>query len=85
MAYAADVTVQVKIKEVGESFYQPMMGPIVSLLEQKGMVQVEDGRKIVFVEGQSVPLTIEKSNGSYTYDTSDLAALNYRIHDAKVA
>lgn len=85
MAYAADFIVQVKIKEVGESFYQPMMGPVVSMLEQKGMVQVDAGRKIVFVEGQSVPLTIEKSNGSYTYGTSDLAALNYRMNVAKVA
>jgi arginyl-tRNA synthetase len=37
----------------------------------------------VFVPGQSVPLTIEKSNGSYTYDTSDLAAINYRINVCK--
>ena len=54
------------------------------MLEEKGMVTMDEGRKVVFVEGQSVPLTVEKSNGSYTYDTSDLAALDYRINHLKV-
>ena len=31
-----------------------------------------------FVEGQQVPLTVEKSDGGYTYDTSDLAAIQHR-------
>lgn len=39
----------------------------------------EEGRKLVFVEGHSVPLTIVKSDGGFTYDTSDLAALRHRI------
>lgn len=48
-----------------------------------GFVQVDDGRKIVFVPGCSIPLTIVKSDGGYTYDTSDLAALKQRLFEEK--
>lgn len=48
-----------------------------------GFVQVDDGRKIVFVPGFPVPLTIMKSDGGYTYDTSDLAALKHRLCEEK--
>jgi len=48
-----------------------------------GFVQVDDGRKIVFVPGFPVPLTIMKSDGGYTYDTSDLAALRHRLYEEK--
>lgn len=48
-----------------------------------GFVQVDDGRKVVFVPGFSVPLTIVKSDGGYTYDTSDLAALRHRLLEEK--
>lgn len=48
-----------------------------------GFVQVDDGRKVVFVPGFPVPLTIMKSDGGYTYDTSDLAALKHRLCEEK--
>lgn len=44
---------------------------------------MDDGRKIVFVPGCSVPLTIMKSDGGFTYDTSDLAALKQRLLEEK--
>lgn len=44
---------------------------------------MDDGRKIVFVPGYSVPLTIVKSDGGFTYDTSDLAALKQRLFEEK--
>lgn len=44
---------------------------------------MDEGRKIVFVPGQPIPLTIVKSDGGYTYDTSDLAALRQRLFDEK--
>ena len=40
---------------------------------------MEDGRTLMFVEGGSIPLTIVKSDGGYTYDTSDMAAIKYRL------
>lgn len=46
-----------------------------------GKVLTEDGRKVVFVQGQKVPLTVVKSDGGYTYDTSDMCALKQRVED----
>lgn len=48
-----------------------------------GLVELDEGRKIVFAPGQSIPLTVVKSDGGYTYDTSDLAALRQRLFDEK--
>uniref|UniRef100_A0A8D2MMX5 Arginine--tRNA ligase, cytoplasmic n=1 Tax=Zonotrichia albicollis TaxID=44394 RepID=A0A8D2MMX5_ZONAL len=73
----------ITIVERGESFYHDMMKDIVKEFEDKGFVQVDDGRKVVFVPGFSVPLTIMKSDGGYTYDTSDLAALKHRLCEEK--
>lgn len=36
-------------------------------------------RQIIQIEGYTVPLTIIKSDGGYTYDTTDLAAIRYRL------
>ncbi|XP_015262793.1 PREDICTED: arginine--tRNA ligase, cytoplasmic [Gekko japonicus] len=69
--------------ERGESYYQDMMADIVKEFEEQGFVQVDDGRKIVFVPGCSIPLTIVKSDGGFTYDTSDLAALKQRLFEEK--
>lgn len=46
-------------------------------------MQLDEGRKVVFAPGQSIPLTVVKSDGGYTYDTSDLAALRQRIFEEK--
>lgn len=35
----------------------------------------------MFVQGLRVPLTVVKSDGGFTYDTSDLAALKQRIEE----
>lgn len=48
-----------------------------------GLVELDEGRKIVFAPGQSVPLTVVKSDGGFTYDTSDLAALHQRLFTEK--
>ncbi|XP_067088269.1 arginine--tRNA ligase, cytoplasmic [Osmerus mordax] len=69
----------VHILERGESFYQDMMTAVVQEFDQKGLAQMDEGRKIVFSPGYSVPLTVVKSDGGFTYDTSDLAALRQRL------
>ncbi|XP_051533691.1 arginine--tRNA ligase, cytoplasmic-like [Myxocyprinus asiaticus] len=73
----------IRIEERGESYYQDMMTAVVKEFEEKGLVELDEGRKIVFAPGQSVPLTIVKSDGGYTYDTSDLAAIRNRLFDEK--
>ncbi|XP_048853587.1 arginine--tRNA ligase, cytoplasmic [Brienomyrus brachyistius] len=73
----------IKIIERGESYYQDRMTDVVKEFEERGLVQLDEGRKIVFPPGQSIPLTVVKSDGGYTYDTSDLAALKQRLFSEK--
>ena len=47
----------------------------VEFLESKGVLQEDEGRKVMFAPNLSVPLTVVKSDGGYTYDTSDMAAI----------
>uniref|UniRef100_A0ABM5FLU8 Arginine--tRNA ligase, cytoplasmic n=1 Tax=Pogona vitticeps TaxID=103695 RepID=A0ABM5FLU8_9SAUR len=73
----------ISLIERGESYYQDKMCDVVNEFEKRGFVQVDDGRKIVFVPGCSIPLTIVKSDGGFTYDTSDLAAIKQRLLEEK--
>ncbi|RNA01887.1 arginine--tRNA cytoplasmic [Brachionus plicatilis] len=73
----------ISLIERGESFYQNLMKEVVADFEKENLVTVEDGRKLVFPPGVSIPLTIVKSDGGYTYDTSDLAALKNRLFAEK--
>ncbi|KAG5449523.1 Arginine--tRNA ligase, cytoplasmic [Clonorchis sinensis] len=69
--------------ERGESFYQSRMHDMVRDLETLNMLQLDEGRKILWAPNCDVPLTIVKSDGGFTYDTSDLTALLHRIHEEK--
>lgn len=73
----------IKITERGESFYQDRMQGVVKLLEEKGLLIEEEGRKVMFAEGIQVPLTVVKSDGGFTYDTSDMAAIRQRVEEEK--
>lgn len=76
---------EIKIQERGESFYQPYMEKIVEDLEKSGFLEEDNGRKIMWgtTEGQGIPLTIIKTGGGFTYDTSDMAAIKQRVNDEK--
>ncbi|KAG8579042.1 hypothetical protein GDO81_010695 [Engystomops pustulosus] len=69
----------IRIIDRGESYYQDKMVQVIKEFEEKGLVEVDEGRKVVFPPGCSIPLTIEKSDGGFTYDTSDLAAIKQRL------
>ncbi|MFB5622744.1 MAG: arginine--tRNA ligase [Nitrosarchaeum sp.] len=69
----------IHLKEVGESFYQPMIPDLVEELRMLGLIEEEDGRAIIRVPNHKWPLTVVKSDGGYTYDTTDLAAMRYRL------
>lgn len=71
------------LQERGESYYNSLMPEMVQELERKGCLREEDGRKLMFIPGQQIPLTVVKSDGGYTYDTSDLAALQQRVLEEK--
>ena len=64
----------------GESFYSDKMQEVIDILKQKGKLTDSQGAKIVDLEADCIdtPCIIEKSNGSSTYATRDLAAILYR-------
>lgn len=75
----------VRLTERGESFYNPHLKEVVDELERKGLVKISDGAKCIYLagfqnrEGEPLPLMIQKSDGGYNYDTTDLAAIRHRI------
>ncbi|PSO50887.1 MAG: arginine--tRNA ligase [Cyanobacteria bacterium SW_9_44_58] len=75
----------VELTERGESFYNPFLRETVQELEEKGLVEEDQGAKCVFLEGftnksgEPLPLIVQKSDGGYNYATTDLAAIRYRI------
>lgn len=71
----------IKITEVGESFYQNKIPQLIQELQSKNILDDDDGRQIIKVPGHDLPLTIIKSDGGFTYDTTDLAAIRYRLID----
>jgi len=71
----------VKLVERGESFYQDRMKEVVADLTKKNMLEEDEGRMIMFAPNITVPLTVVKSDGGFTYDTSDMAALKHRLEE----
>ena len=63
----------------GEAFIAPMCPEVMKILEESGKLKKSEGAKIIGLEEQNMPpCMIEKSNGSSTYATRDLAAILYR-------
>uniref|UniRef100_A0A182K960 Probable arginine--tRNA ligase, cytoplasmic n=1 Tax=Anopheles christyi TaxID=43041 RepID=A0A182K960_9DIPT len=74
----------VKLVERGESFYQSRMQKIVDELKQAGFLEADEGRLIMWGEDRAgIPLTVVKSDGGFTYDTSDMAAIKQRLNEEK--
>jgi arginyl-tRNA synthetase len=69
----------VEIEEVGESFYNPLIPGMIQHLMDEGYAVVDQGAKCLFVPGQKVPLMIQKSDGGYNYDSTDITAIHYRL------
>ncbi|MCE5294782.1 MAG: arginine--tRNA ligase, partial [Chlamydiales bacterium] len=71
------------------SFYNPMLAGVVADLEAKGLITISDGAKCMFLDGfqnrddEPLPLMIQKSDGGYNYDTTDMAAMRHRIGTEK--
>lgn len=76
-----------KLMERGESFYHDYMKEVVADLEERNLLVEDEGRKILWgsesKKQNDIPLTIIKSDGGFTYDTSDLAAVKQRAQEEK--
>ncbi len=64
----------------GEAFYSDKMPEIIDILESTGKLVESQGARVIDLEesGINTPCIIEKTNGSTTYATRDLAAIMYR-------
>jgi len=76
----------IKIKERGESFYNPYLSSIIEELDHKKILVEDQGAKCVFLddmtnkEGNPLPLIVQKKDGGFNYATTDLAAIRYRFN-----
>lgn len=61
------------------------MEAIIPQFEKKGYLEEDNGRKIMWgeVHGEGIPLTMVKSDGGFTYDTSDMATIKQRLEEEK--
>ncbi|KAM3965658.1 arginine--tRNA ligase-like protein [Aphomia sociella] len=74
----------IKIIDRGESFYNSRMKIVVKQLKDGGYLEEDEGRLIMWGNAQKhdgIPLTVVKSDGGYTYDTSDMATIKQRVEE----
>ncbi|MBX3440884.1 MAG: arginine--tRNA ligase [Planctomyces sp.] len=66
---------------LGESFYDPYLPEVVRQLASRGLAVESDGARCVFLEGRNAPFIVQKGDGAYTYATTDLATIEYRVKE----
>ena len=64
---------------LGESFYNPMLTGVVEDLMAKGIARESNGAVAIFLEEKQPPALIRKRDGFFTYTTTDLATIRYRV------
>jgi arginyl-tRNA synthetase len=73
-----------------ESFYNSMLGDVCDELESKGIAVMSEGALCAFPpgftgrDGKPVPIMLRKSDGGYGYDSTDAAAIRYRLTELGV-
>ncbi|MFT5388323.1 MAG: arginyl-tRNA synthetase, partial [Candidatus Omnitrophota bacterium] len=74
---------------MGESAYNPDLPVVVDELMTKGIAEVSEGAKVVFInemankDGEAPVFIIQKTGGGYLYATTDLSACRYRANELK--
>mmetsp|Transcript_18993 Transcript_18993/g.28017 ORF Transcript_18993/g.28017 Transcript_18993/m.28017 type:complete len:663 (-) Transcript_18993:701-2689(-) len=71
---------RVRLEECGESFYNSMIPETMEKMDKKGILKVEDGATLCMMEHFTYPLIVKKSDGGYGYDSTDMAAVDYRLN-----
>jgi len=69
-----------RLQLCGESFYNDMIPPVIEELSTRGLAVESEGALVVPVDGSEVPLMLRKRDGGYGYDSTDMAAIKYRLH-----
>jgi arginyl-tRNA synthetase len=73
----------VKLTEVGESFYNPLIPGVIAELQGLGLLRDEEGMLVLMMNHFTIPLILRKSDGGYGYDSTDMGAISYRIREVK--
>jgi arginyl-tRNA synthetase len=63
-----------------ESFYNDDLPKVIEDLEVSKSLSESKGAKCVFLEGDEIPVIVQKGDGGYLYATTDLSALRYRAN-----
>jgi arginyl-tRNA synthetase len=66
---------------LGESFYQPMLADVVRDLREVGLATESEGAIVVSSGEGATPSLVQKSDGAFTYTTTDLATIKYRMEN----
>ena len=73
---------------LGESFYNPMLAGVVEDLLAKAIATVSNGAVVVFLKPppddgseHRADAVIRKKDGAFTYTTTDLATIRYRMDE----
>lgn len=64
---------------LGESYYQPMLESVAAELAKAGIALESHGAMAVFFGENEPPALVRKRDGAFTYATSDLAAIAWRL------
>ena len=64
---------------LGESFFQPFLNGVVENLQAKKLAVLSDGAVCVFLPDFEAPFIVRKTDGAFTYATTDLATFQYRV------
>jgi arginyl-tRNA synthetase len=67
----------------GESFTNPMLPDVVRDLLAKGIAQPSEGAVAIFIKEGEPPALVRKRDGAFTYTTTDLATIRYRMEHWK--
>jgi arginyl-tRNA synthetase len=71
----------------GESAYNDALAGVITELEEKKLVETNDGAVCLFLdgytgrEGNPLPMIVRKTDGGYGYGTTDLAAIKHRTQE----
>ncbi|SBT82523.1 arginyl-tRNA synthetase, putative [Plasmodium ovale] len=69
----------IKLDYVGESFYIPKIPTILEILKNQNLLTSIGDALCYKSENFNVPLFLQKSNGGYGYDSTDITALHHRL------
>ncbi|EUD69044.1 arginyl-tRNA synthetase [Plasmodium inui San Antonio 1] len=71
----------INLEYVGESHYISMISSVLQMLKDKQLLTKVGDAICYQSENFKVPLFLQKSNGGYGYDSTDVAAIHYRLKE----